>query len=345
MEERAGVRLRVAVDGTPLLGIRTGVGHTTAALLDALAGREELELVVYAITLRGRAQLANMVPAGVRAATQPIPARFVRTLWQHAPTPRIERWTGPVDVVHATNFVGPPARAPVVVTVHDLTFARRPDLVDKRALAFRPLIRRATRSRRGGAHGQRLRRCGCARGVRAHARACRADLSGHAHPRLGRSRRRTQHRGRTALRAVHRTDRTSQEPPDADTRLSACGRHGPRPPTRPRRSGRTRLGKRRACHPGREARRPGSCGLATSATARGSTSWPAAPSSRSLPSTKASVTRRSTPWPREYRSSQPRREQYRRCSEMRRSSSIRPMPARWQTGWSRRSTTTRCAPR
>ena len=107
-------------------------------MLDALAKRDELELIAYAVTFRGRAQLAGMMPSGVRAATQPIPARFVRTLWQRVATPRIERWTGPVDVVHATNFVGPPARAPVVVTVHDLTFARRPDLVDKRALAYRP---------------------------------------------------------------------------------------------------------------------------------------------------------------------------------------------------------------
>ena len=87
MQQSGGVRLRVAIDGTPLLGIRTGVGHTTAAVIDALAEREELELVVYAVTFRGRAQLADMMPAGVRAATKPIPARLVRTLWQRAPTP------------------------------------------------------------------------------------------------------------------------------------------------------------------------------------------------------------------------------------------------------------------
>jgi glycosyltransferase involved in cell wall biosynthesis len=143
MEQHAGERLRVAVDGTPLLGIRTGVGHTTAALLDALAAREELDLVVYAVTFRGRSKLAVMVPAGVRAATRPVPARLVRTLWQLAATPRIERWTGPVGVVHATNFVGPPARAPVVVTVHDLTFVRRPDLADHSARGYGTLIRRA----------------------------------------------------------------------------------------------------------------------------------------------------------------------------------------------------------
>ena len=77
------------------------------------------------------------------AATQPFPARLARALWQRNASPRIERWTGPVDVVHATNFVAPPARAPVVVTVHDLTFARRPDLADAATRDYDTLIRRA----------------------------------------------------------------------------------------------------------------------------------------------------------------------------------------------------------
>ncbi len=143
MEQRAGVRLRLALDGTPLLGIRTGVGHTTAAIMDALAERDELDLVVYAVTFRGRARLADMVPSGVRAATRPIPAQFVRTMWKRAAHPGIERWTGSVDVVHATNFVAPPARAPVVVTVHDLTFVQRPDLVAPDVRGFGTLIQRA----------------------------------------------------------------------------------------------------------------------------------------------------------------------------------------------------------
>src|SRR5262249_22469180 len=90
-------RLRVAVDGTPLLGVRTGVGHLTAALLDALAGEDhvaDVELVAYAITLRGRAALASAVPRGVRAATRPLPARGVHALWARADFPAIELWTG-----------------------------------------------------------------------------------------------------------------------------------------------------------------------------------------------------------------------------------------------------------
>jgi glycosyltransferase involved in cell wall biosynthesis len=143
MQSGARARLRVAVDGTPLLGVRTGIGYTTAAIIDALAGRDDLDLVAYAITFRGRSQLAALTPTGVRAGTRRIPARLVRTLWRHADTPHIERWTGPVDVVHATNFVAPPANAPTIVTVHDLAFARHPDLTSRTAQHYDAFIRRA----------------------------------------------------------------------------------------------------------------------------------------------------------------------------------------------------------
>jgi glycosyltransferase involved in cell wall biosynthesis len=135
--------LRVAIDGTSLLGTRTGVGHVTAGLVDSLAERDDLDLTVFAVTWRGRHDLGSCVPSGVSAATAPIPARLVRALWQRVDRPSLERWTGPVDVVHATNFVAPPARAPVIVTIHDLTFARYPEMCTPDVLAFPRLIGRA----------------------------------------------------------------------------------------------------------------------------------------------------------------------------------------------------------
>lgn len=135
--------MRVAVDGTSLLGTRTGVGHVTAGLVTALAAREDLDLTVFAVTWRGRRDLGTELPPGATAATAPISARLVRALWKQVAWPRVERWTGPVDVVHATSFVAPPARAPVLVTVHDLTFARYPEMCTPDVLAFPALIRRA----------------------------------------------------------------------------------------------------------------------------------------------------------------------------------------------------------
>jgi glycosyltransferase involved in cell wall biosynthesis len=134
--------LRLAVDGTPLLGQATGVGEVAYGLLDTLSGRDDIDLVAYALTFRGRHHLADRIPAGVHAAVRPIPARLVRNLWLRTDMPHVERWTGPVDVVHAT-FIGPPARSPVVVTIHDLTFVRFPELCTPDTLQYGRLVRRA----------------------------------------------------------------------------------------------------------------------------------------------------------------------------------------------------------
>lgn len=55
--------------------------------------------------------------------------------------PRVERASGPVDLVHGTGVVFPRADAPVVMTVHDLAFLDDPSLVTKHGHRF---FRRAT---------------------------------------------------------------------------------------------------------------------------------------------------------------------------------------------------------
>ncbi|MGH9049931.1 MAG: glycosyltransferase family 4 protein, partial [Acidimicrobiia bacterium] len=135
--------LRVAVDGTALLGRRTGVGHMIGGMVDALIPRRDVELVTFAVTWRGRKDLARLLPPGTGAATARVPARLARLLWTRADVPRVEHWTGAVDVVHAPNFVAPPARAPVVLTIHDLTFVRYPEMCTADALQYPRLIRRA----------------------------------------------------------------------------------------------------------------------------------------------------------------------------------------------------------
>jgi glycosyltransferase involved in cell wall biosynthesis len=134
--------LRLAVDGTPLLGHATGVGEVAHGLLYSLSGRDGVELVAYALTFRGREQLADRIPDGVRPAIRPLPARLVRALWLRTDVPRVERWTGPIDVVHAT-LIGPPSRSPVVITIHDIGFLRFPELCTADTLQYGRLIRRA----------------------------------------------------------------------------------------------------------------------------------------------------------------------------------------------------------
>ncbi len=135
-----GARLRLGIDATSLLGVRTGIGQVTAGLVAGLAERPELDVAAYAITWRGRAALAPVLPASVRAATRPVPARLTRVCWPRVRWPRIETWTGPVDVVHATNFVAPPARGPVLVTVADLSYLLYRELCSDDVLRFPRLV-------------------------------------------------------------------------------------------------------------------------------------------------------------------------------------------------------------
>ena len=136
--------LRLALDTTSLIGARTGVGTFTAELLARLAPRPELDVTAFAVTRRGARAMAAELPAGVTAVHRPMVARPLRWCWTRSDHPPIEWWTGTVDVVHGPNFVVPPARrAAEVVTVHDLTCVRFPEMCTPDVLQVPGLLRRA----------------------------------------------------------------------------------------------------------------------------------------------------------------------------------------------------------
>jgi glycosyltransferase involved in cell wall biosynthesis len=137
-------RLRVAIDATPLLGARTGVGRVTEELVERIGRDPDVDLVAFAVTWRGRRALPGAVGPDARVVRRPMAARPLRMAWTRADQPPIEWWTGAVDVVHGPNYVVPPARhAAEVVSVHDLTFLHHPELCTADTLAYPPLIRRA----------------------------------------------------------------------------------------------------------------------------------------------------------------------------------------------------------
>ncbi|HEX4869005.1 MAG TPA: glycosyltransferase family 1 protein [Acidimicrobiales bacterium] len=135
--------LRVAVDATSLYGARTGIGRFTSSILEALAGQPSLDLRAFAVTWRGNEDLTSLVPAGVHPVPRRMAAAPLRALWRRTDHPRIERWTGPVDVVHGPNFVVPPSRAATVASVHDLTFLHHPEFCTADVLHYPGLLRRA----------------------------------------------------------------------------------------------------------------------------------------------------------------------------------------------------------
>jgi glycosyltransferase involved in cell wall biosynthesis len=137
-------RLSVAVDATPLLGLRSGVGMFCQGALGAMAVRDDLDVAAYAVTWRRRHLLRPLVPAGVRVVERAMPARPLHRAWGHSSFPPLEWFVGSRDVVHGTNFVVPPTRtAARVVTVHDLTAVHFPDMCDDATRIFPAIVRRA----------------------------------------------------------------------------------------------------------------------------------------------------------------------------------------------------------
>ena len=136
--------LRVAVDATSLLDRPTGVGVFTRALLGGLADRDDLEIRAFAVTWRGRNGLAGVVPPGVAAVGRRVPARLARAAWTRSDQVNAGQLAGTVDVVHGPNFVVPPGGgAATVVTVHDLTAVRFPEMCTPDVLAWPGLLRRS----------------------------------------------------------------------------------------------------------------------------------------------------------------------------------------------------------
>jgi len=108
--------LTVGFDAGPLLDPPTGVGRYTAELARSLEARG-VTLRKFAVSLTG--------PSDRTIARWRVPARLVRSSWMRFDRPTIRRLVGPVDLVHATNFVLPSlGGVRGVVTVHDLSFYR-----------------------------------------------------------------------------------------------------------------------------------------------------------------------------------------------------------------------------
>ncbi|HEX4126336.1 MAG TPA: glycosyltransferase family 1 protein [Acidimicrobiales bacterium] len=135
----------VAMDATPLLGLRTGVGSSVAGFIASVSTDSTIDVIGYGLSATAGRALPRALPGTVRAGrTVPIPAAALLRAWARFDHPAVELWTGPVDVVHGTNFVVPPAhRAARLVTVHDLTPVRFPELCSPTSLRYPDLIGRA----------------------------------------------------------------------------------------------------------------------------------------------------------------------------------------------------------
>ncbi|WP_458177883.1 glycosyltransferase family 4 protein [Modestobacter lacusdianchii] len=137
------VPLRAALDATPLLGQRSGVGRYVRGLVDGLAALPDgPDVLLTLFSIRGA--VPGPLPARTRPAPRRAPARLLRRAWRRTDWPPAELLTGRVDLFHGTNFVVPPlARAGGVVTVHDLAYLRYRETVTGDAAEYADLVPRA----------------------------------------------------------------------------------------------------------------------------------------------------------------------------------------------------------
>ena len=112
--------MRVAIDATPLIGSRTGIGVFVEGLLrsfrDYIPDDADYHVAEYTLSLRAR---MNRTTHGHWV---PLPAAASSLVWRTFGGPKIEKFVGHIDVVHGTNFVVPPSKVPRVISVHDLSF-------------------------------------------------------------------------------------------------------------------------------------------------------------------------------------------------------------------------------
>jgi hypothetical protein len=133
--------LRVALDATPLIGMRTGIGRSVEEMVDALAALPAPPVLLpYVLGARSRRVGPEPLP-GTRYV--PLPTRALLAAWARADAPRIDRWVGTADVLHATNFIVPPSRTPSLVTIVDCSFLLHPETVDSVVATFGPVLQRA----------------------------------------------------------------------------------------------------------------------------------------------------------------------------------------------------------
>jgi glycosyltransferase involved in cell wall biosynthesis len=138
--------MRIGIDYTVGVYQGSGVGRYTRTLVRALAASErELDFTLLWARARGDdgrelPRLDRFVgyPPNFQARRLPLNQRLLTAAWQRLRLPvPVELFAGPLDLLHAPDFVAPPTRrARRIVTVHDLTFLVVPEYAHPQLRAY-----------------------------------------------------------------------------------------------------------------------------------------------------------------------------------------------------------------
>ena len=131
--------MRIVVDVSPLSHVRTGVGNyirgSLLGMVEASAGADEVVAFAPA-SVRGKREIVSALDGlGVRPRLPVVPvgAHALRTAWSRIGSPPLERFVGPLDVFHFSDWMYPPQRDGIRSTmVHDLVPLHHPEWVHPR---------------------------------------------------------------------------------------------------------------------------------------------------------------------------------------------------------------------
>ena len=292
--------VRIAFDVSPLSHRATGIGNYIRGSLAGSPRRPagEHEIVAFAPTSsagrRGSRRRSTGIPVELRLRVLPF-SHPLRMAWSRRGRPPVERFLGPVDALHFSDWMYPPQRGGVrATTIHDLVPLRFPEWVTPRTREMhgekyaqhRAHVRRDLLN--SAYTGERRRRA---------ARRRRASASVVAHPGVEPCSRPTGAAPSSAAVRARRSPRSS--------RARTCGaRRGA-----PRCSTATRCSRSRAARAGASSRSSTIRGVraARLRLGRGAAGSTAAPrSSSTRRGSRASGSRSSRRWPAAHPSSRRR---------------------------------------
>jgi glycosyltransferase involved in cell wall biosynthesis len=112
-------------------------GGTARASIDTVAALDARpDVKVVGIAARHRRLPAPPWRPPVPVRHLPLPRTVLYEAWHGLRRPAVDRWAGPVDVLHVLGGAVAASRAPMVATLHDLAFLHHPEMFTRHGTRF-----------------------------------------------------------------------------------------------------------------------------------------------------------------------------------------------------------------
>lgn len=138
--------IRVAFDMTPTLGTRTGIGYVVDHLYSEISRLDSITLQSYTLSFQARNYRSELPKDNIFV---PYPARILLSAWKKTNWFSLDQTVGDIDIWHATNYLAPPTPKPLLITIHDATMVKYPELVTPQIRSLAPTIQKRLNN---GAH-------------------------------------------------------------------------------------------------------------------------------------------------------------------------------------------------